>query len=91
MKIESWSDRCIDRHKHWTVEKQQHIIFVGILPSIIGEINEIFVNIFGLLMVQKIFCVLKNRLKESCSHQDSNGPPVDEIGEAHFVTFTNPL
>ena len=42
-------------------------------------------------MVQKIFGVLKNRLKESCSHQDSNGPPVDEIGEAHFVTFTNPL
>ena len=61
------------------------------LPSIIGEINKIFVHIFGLLMVQKIFCVLKNRLKESCSHQDSNGPPVDEIGEAHFVTFTNPL
>ena len=42
-------------------------------------------------MVQKIFGVLKNRLKEACSHQDSNGPPVDEIGEAHFVTFTNPL
>ena len=66
-------------------------IDVIIIPSIICKINKIFVNIFTLLVVQEIACVLNHRLNQTRRHQGRDTPAVKKIGDAHFVGISNPL
>ena len=61
------------------------------LPSIISEVDKIFINILRLLHTQKVEAVLKDWLDEAGGEEYCQKPSVEKIGNTHFGIATNPL
>ena len=61
------------------------------LPSIICEVDKIFIDVLSLSHVEKVDGVLDDWLDQAEDEEHCQAPPVHEVEETHSDVATNPL